>query len=46
MPKTGDTPGSGIYVCSLCGEKIVLDNTDDTLPPCPYCYSNAFKTTN
>ena len=34
MYKTGEKPGKGTYVCTKCG---TLDDTNDTLPPCPKC---------
>ncbi|MCM1315229.1 MAG: zinc ribbon-containing protein [Alistipes senegalensis] len=37
MPKTGEVPGEGTYTCDNCGQKVVLDDNDDRLPPCPKC---------
>lgn len=37
MPNTGEKPGTGTYQCTKCGQRIVLDDTTDTLPPCPSC---------
>lgn len=37
MSTTGEKPGKGTYTCTFCGEKVVLDSDDDTLPPCPKC---------
>lgn len=37
MYKTGEKPGKGIYQCKNCGQTLVLDDTTDTLPPCPSC---------
>ncbi len=37
MPTTGEKPGPGIYACRDCGERVILDDPDDTLPPCPEC---------
>lgn len=35
MYTTGEKPGKGTYVCMFCGQKVVLDDHNDTLPPCP-----------
>jgi len=32
--KTGQKPGKGHYVCTNCGEDLVLDDDTDRLPPC------------
>lgn len=40
MPTTGEKPGKGTYVCKNCGQKVVLDDNTDTLPP----YSKCVKT--
>ena len=37
MPKTGEKPGKGTYVCTNCGKKVTLDDKSDKLPPCPRC---------
>ena len=37
MYKTGEKPGKGVYECKNCGQQVVLDDYDDTLPPCPRC---------
>ncbi len=37
MPSTGEKPGAGTYTCDNCGQIVVLDNSTDTLPPCPKC---------
>lgn len=35
--KTGEKPGKGTYVCTICGHTVVLDDDTDTLPPCKKC---------
>lgn len=37
MSTTGEKPGKGTYRCNRCGQTVVLDDHDDTLPPCPRC---------
>ena len=37
MSRTGQRPGKGVYECTKCGERIVLGNNTDRLPPCPSC---------
>lgn len=37
MPKTGEKPGKGTYQCLFDAQLVVLDDDDDTLPPCPRC---------
>lgn len=34
---TGEKPGKGTYICTKCGQRVVLDDNTDTLPPCPKC---------
>jgi len=43
MPTTGEKPGKGVYICKKCGQKVVLDDSTDTLPPCPHCNHTEFK---
>ncbi len=42
MPKTGQTPGEGLYECYNCGEFVELESCDDELPECPMCNGNVF----
>ena len=37
MYKTGEKPGKGSYQCNDCNQVVVLDDSTDTLPPCPKC---------
>ncbi len=34
---TGEKPGKGQYQCTNCGQTVYLDDSTDTLPPCPKC---------
>ena len=43
MPKTGEKPGKGVYICKKCGTKVNLDDQTDTLPPCPKCSHTEYK---
>lgn len=43
MYKTGEKPGKGIYYCTRCGQKVVLDDNSDTLPPCPKCSNTTYR---
>ena len=43
MPKTGEQPGVGLYVCSSCDQIVRLDDPDDALPPCPNCESTEYR---
>lgn len=43
MPKTGQKPGKGRYSCVKCFTKITLDDSTDTLPPCPKCHGTIFR---
>jgi hypothetical protein len=45
MPKTGEKPGKGSYQCEKvnCNEVVVLDQSSDTLPPCPKCHGTEFR---
>lgn len=43
MYKTGEKPGKGIYICTVCGTTVTLDDTTDTLPPCPKCDNTTFR---
>lgn len=40
---TGEKPGKGTYTCIKCGQRVVLDDKTDTLPPCPKCSNSKFK---
>ncbi|WP_375379082.1 zinc ribbon-containing protein [Lactococcus cremoris] len=40
--KTGEKPGKGTYRCTACGQSVILDDTTDTLPPCPRCSGISF----
>lgn len=42
MYKTGEKPGKGTYECTSCGQKVVLDDHNDTLPPCPKCEKTTY----
>ena len=42
MSTTGEKPGKGRYRCKRCGTKLILDDTDDRLPPCPKCHHTEF----
>jgi DNA-directed RNA polymerase subunit RPC12/RpoP len=42
MPTTGEKPGIGIYRCKRCGTIVRLDDSSDTLPPCPKCNGTEF----
>jgi len=39
---TGEKPGQGTYVCTYCGQRVVLDDSTDTLPPCPKCNRTSY----
>jgi len=40
---TGEKPGKGVYHCRACGQKVRLDDTTDTLPPCPKCNKTSYN---
>ncbi len=42
MYKTGEKPGCGTYICINDGQVVVLDDSTDTLPPCPKCSGTDF----
>jgi DNA-directed RNA polymerase subunit RPC12/RpoP len=42
MSTTGEKPGKGSYSCRKCGQTVVLNDTSDTLPPCPKCSHTVF----
>ena len=42
MSTTGEKPGKGVYVCKNCGKRVVLDDSTDTLPPCPKCHKTEY----
>lgn len=48
MPTTGEKPGKGKYICAACGQRVILDDDTDRLPPCPTCsginYNKGVKT--
>lgn len=43
MPSTGEKPGKGTYICTNCGQRVVLDDNTDTLPPCPNCSKTTYR---
>ena len=43
LATTGEKPGKGTYVCTACGQRVVLDDSSDTLPPCPKCDGANFR---
>jgi Zn finger protein HypA/HybF involved in hydrogenase expression len=43
MSSTGEKPGRGAYTCTTCGQVVVLDDTSDTLPPCPKCHGTDYR---
>lgn len=43
MYKTGEKPGKGTYACVACPQTVVLDDTNDTLPPCPKCGATTYR---
>lgn len=42
MPTTGEKPGKGRYKCKKCKFVLTLDDSTDTLPPCPKCHNTEF----
>lgn len=42
MSTTGEKPGIGTYKCTNCGTIVRLDDSGDTLPPCPKCRNTEF----
>ena len=40
--KTGEKPGIGTYLCIKCNQTVTLDDSTDTLPPCPKCRNTEF----
>lgn len=43
MHKTGEKPGVGTYTCVQCGQTVSLNDSTDTLPPCPKCNCTLFS---
>lgn len=43
MPTTGEKPGKGTYICKRCKTRVILDDDNDTLPPCPKCHYTEFN---
>ena len=39
---TGEKPGIGTYTCTNCGQQVYLNDSNDTLPPCPKCANTKF----
>ncbi len=37
MAAAGEKAGKGTYFCKKCKKTVVLNDTADTLPPCPVC---------
>lgn len=45
MSTTGEKPGKGRYRCRKCSQIVRLDDTSDTLPPCPKCNNTNYTKT-
>lgn len=43
MHEAGEKPGKGIYVCMICGEKIIIENSEQKLPVCPKCRGSLYR---
>ena len=43
MATTGEKPGIGTYICKNCKTRITLDDSTDTMPPCPKCSKTEFR---
>ncbi|QEZ05373.1 zinc ribbon-containing protein, partial [Listeria monocytogenes] len=43
MHSTGEKPGTGTYTCTMCAQKVVLDDKTDKLPPCPKCQNTNYS---
>jgi hypothetical protein len=43
MPITGEKPGIGTYMCTICENTVMLDDPYDALPPCPMCGNTEFE---
>lgn len=43
MSTTGEKPGIGTYTCTNCGQRVRLDDSTDTLPPCPKCDGTNYR---
>jgi len=43
MVKTGQKPGLGTYICTICGDSVVLKNEQEALPLCPSCGATTFE---
>ncbi|GMQ59795.1 hypothetical protein AN1V17_41950 [Vallitalea sediminicola] len=43
MYKTGEKPSKGTCICTTCGQRVVLDNNTDILPPCPKCEATTYR---
>ena len=43
MPNTGEKPGKGKYICTKCGQEVVLDDRTDTLLPFPRCNNTSYR---
>ncbi|MCK4997169.1 hypothetical protein KAS08_02600 [Candidatus Pacearchaeota archaeon] len=46
MATTGEKPSRGTYQCKSCRQRVVLDDTTDTMPPCPKCEKTEFYKIN
>ena len=42
MPRKGERPGKGKYVCLYCGAEVELLDHDHELPGCPECNNALF----
>lgn len=42
LNRTGESVDVGSYICSACGQSIIIEDASDILPPCPKCNGNLF----
>lgn len=42
MNYTGEKPGKGYYYCTMCRERVIINNSKDMLPPCPKCTNSKY----
>lgn len=35
--ESGQTPGEGLYRCTVCGRRVTLHDEDEALPVCVQC---------
>ncbi len=43
MYATGEKPGEGTYICTMCHLEIIIESDSEELPRCPDCNATFYN---